>query len=336
MRTVQDYVEPRLTAAREQWRAIAARRPVAPGGRQVDFVPVETLLCLAASLLVNHRRYGGRTSHLAEEPVPSLARLFRRPNSSVLAKMANLDGSRTHGARHEVEAAAVLLSTPGALAAAYRLVLRAARDTGIDAAALPDFLGLEDDGTLELLGQEELTQADLEQDLHDAVATWHDKRPDLESRVTERLLVATARVGQHRFAAAVLRNHGHRCVFCGLAVGVAGARASRMLVASHIKPWRHSTTSERLDVGNGLTACPTHDVAFDTGLITVNGGLRIHVKPELRRSARHDPAARAAFGRPPLGERLLLPAQATPPDVQYLAWHHANVYRAAPGAEPAR
>jgi hypothetical protein len=76
-------------------------------------------------------------------------------------------------------------------------------------------------------------------------------------------------------------------------------RFLRMLTASHIKPWRTSTSSERLDVRNGLAACPTHDVAFDTGLLTVNGGLRIHVAPHLHADARDDPAVRAAFGRPP-------------------------------------
>jgi putative restriction endonuclease len=99
-----------------------------------------------------------------------------------------------------------------------------------------------------------------------------------------------------------------------------------MLVASHIKPWRHCSSAERLDVRNGLTACPTHDVAFDTGLITVNGGLRIHVTVDLAQFAVHDPAARAAFGRPPLCERLLLPDGAAPPSDAYLTWHHEKIY----------
>ncbi len=135
-----------------------------------------------------------------------------------------------------------------------------------------------------------------------------------------------ARVGQHRFASEVLRNHQHQCVFCGLAVHARGTRAQRMLVASHIKPWRVSSTAERLDARNGLTACPTHDVAFDVGLLTVNGGLRIHVLPSLDHATRSDPAARAAFGRPPLAERLLLPTGAPHPKVEYLSWHHRNVF----------
>src|SRR5208282_3379047 len=108
------------------------RGPVS-SGRQVTFLPVETLLCLAASFLVNHRRFGGSTAHQAPEPVPSLARLFSRPPSSVLAKMANLDGSRSHGAR-------------------------------------PDVLDLEDGGELALLGQDELDISVLEASLQEQIA----------------------------------------------------------------------------------------------------------------------------------------------------------------------
>jgi len=93
-----DYLGLTVGQAREEFRALRRRRPV-EAGRQVTFLPVETLLCLAASFVVNHRRFGGNTAHQAPEPVPSLALLFSRRPSSVLAKMANLDGSRSHGGR---------------------------------------------------------------------------------------------------------------------------------------------------------------------------------------------------------------------------------------------
>lgn len=334
MLTPRDYLELSSAAARSQWVSIEERHPVAQG-RQVDFAPVETLLCLAASLVVNHRKYGGRTSHLAPQPVPALALLFRRRNSSVLAKMANLDGSRKNGARHEVEVAGRLLSEPGELATRYQLILDAARDAGIDSDRLPDFLNLEDgDAGVFLLGQEELVESEVETAVQDACASWLRIRSDLDERITERLLVATARVGQHRFAQEVLRNHQHSCVFCGLSIASAGETIQRMLVASHIKPWRDCTPIERLDARNGLTACPTHDVAFDTGLMTVNGGLRIHVAPALMHSVRDNPAARAMFGQPPLGERLLIPASASRPRIDYLRWHHNNIYRSALSAAP--
>ncbi|MFI5937859.1 HNH endonuclease [Actinoplanes sp. NPDC051494] len=271
--------------------------------------------------MVNHRRYGGSTAHRAEEPVPTLAKLFKRPNSSVLAKMANLDGSRSNGARHELEVAVRLLGGQVELAAVYRIIVSSARDVGINADALPDFLHLEhDEAPLLLLGQDEIDSADL------AEAIWREQ-PNLDDKLTESLLIAAARIGQHRFACEVLKNHGHRCVFCGLAVTVDDRRAPRMLIASHIKPWRECDSRERLDVANGLTACPTHDVAFDTGLLTANGELRIHIYSELQRAAAGDPSVHAAFGRPPLGDRLFLPSEAVRPERAYLNWHRDHVFR---------
>jgi putative restriction endonuclease len=52
------YLELTVGQAREQFRALLTRRPV-QGGRQVTFLPAETLLCLAASFLVNRRRVPG-------------------------------------------------------------------------------------------------------------------------------------------------------------------------------------------------------------------------------------------------------------------------------------
>jgi putative restriction endonuclease len=120
--------------------------------------------------------------------------------------------------------------------------------------------------------------------------------------------------------------HGSRCVFCGLQPAAFGAK--RMLLAGHIKPWKDSTHSERLDPRSGLAACPAHDVAFDTGLLTVNGGLRIHVARSLSEATAADPLARQYYGRPPLRETLLLPADAQPPAGKYLDWHRQNIFAA--------
>jgi len=193
-----DYLDLTVGQAREQFRALAARRP-ASGGRQVAFLPAETLLCLAASFLVNHRHFGGTTAHQAPEPVPSLARLFSRPPSSVLAKMANLDGSRSHGARWDALAGAMLRDDPARFSRVYRVLLQAARAEGIGPGRLPDFLGLEYGGELALLGQEELDISVLEAALRDQLS--RDGGDTVQSVLeTERIMLAAARVGQHVFA----------------------------------------------------------------------------------------------------------------------------------------
>jgi putative restriction endonuclease len=284
---------------------------------------VETLLCLAASFVVNHRHFGGSTAHTAPEPVPSLARLFSRRPSSVLAKLANLDGSRSHGGKWDVLAGACLRDDPATFSDVYRIMLHAARAEGIGPDRLPDFLGLESGGELALLGQNELQTSVMEASFRDQIAR-DAASSGLSERDTERILLAAARVGQHLFARAVLDNCGGQCVFCGLKPGSFGAK--RMLLAGHIKPWKDSSPTERLDLRNGLAGCPAHDVAFDTGLLTVNGGLRIHVARSLADAASSDPMTRQYFGRPPLRERLMLPDEAQPPGRRYLDWHRDHIF----------
>ena len=86
-----------------------------------------------------------------------------------------------------------------------------------------------------------------------------------------------------------------------------------------------ATNSERLDPSNGIAACPTHDTAFDAGLIWVNGGQRIHFAVQLTAASRADPATNASFGRPPIAARLILPPGAEPPGGRYLDWHQQHI-----------
>jgi putative restriction endonuclease len=97
-------------------------------------------------------------------------------------------------------------------------------------------------------------------------------------------------------------------------------------VAGHIKPWKDSSPTERLDPRNGLAGCPAHDAAFDKGMITVNGGLRIHLAESLADAVRSDPLARQFYGRPTLREALLLPPGAWLPTRKYLDWHREKIF----------
>jgi putative restriction endonuclease len=190
----------------------------------------------------------------------------------------------------------------------YRVLLEAARLEGIGPDRLPDFLGLEPGGELTLLGQEELDLSVLEAELRDQIARQGAGRTETAERETERILLAAARVGQHVFARSVLANCGNQCVFCGFNPAPLGGK--RLLLAGHIKPWKDSSPSERLDTTNGLAACAAHDAAFDTGIITVNGGLRIHLARPLAHAVLADPLTRQYYGKPPLRDAPLLPAGA--------------------------
>lgn len=314
-----------VTAAssRLDWLSILRRPLPQPGKRQDRFNPSEVVLCLAAMLVVNHHRFGGSSAHMAPTPVPQLARVFRRSPSSILAKMANLDGSRTHGGRAELHAASILLDAGAVgLIESYRRILGAARTEGIDADELPDFLGSETT-PLMMLGQEELSDAEIEAAVAAKVEVLCSNN-GLAEKVTERLLVAVARVGQHVFARDVLANCGHSCVFCGLQPGPS-LRGRGLLRASHIKPWRVSTSKERLSVSNGLSACPDHDVAFDSGLIFLDDDLAVRLGAELRRGVEADHRMREMFGQPPICDRLILPAGSIEPSTELVRWHREHV-----------
>lgn len=127
----EDVLQISPDEAEVQWISILDR-PMAPGARQVDFLPVEVILCLMASLVVDHRRFGGSTADRAPTPIPELAELFRRPPTSVLAKLANLDGSRPHGAKYDQEVAERFLSDPPSLLRAYGSVRDGARARDVE------------------------------------------------------------------------------------------------------------------------------------------------------------------------------------------------------------
>jgi len=138
-----DYLDLTESGARQQFEELLKRETPADGERQDVFMPVETLLCLAAADVVNHRQFGGKTAHLAPEPVQSLAELFRRRPSSVLAKMANLDGSRPNGAKWDEDVGRSLREQPARFENVYRVLFQAARAEGVGPDRLRDFLDLE-------------------------------------------------------------------------------------------------------------------------------------------------------------------------------------------------
>ena len=201
--------------------------------------------------------------------------------------MANLDGSRSHGGKWDVLAGAMLRDDPAHFTHIYRILVSSARAESIGQDRLPDFLGLEYGGEFALLGQGELQTSALERAFKAQIAQRVSEGVFSEKQ-TEQIILAAARVGQHVFAVNVLSNCGQRCVFCGLNPSAFGAK--RMLVAGHIKPWKDSEPGERLDPRNGLAACPSHDVAFDTGLLTVGAALQIHVSEALADAVRGTPS----------------------------------------------
>ena len=91
---------------------------------------------------------------------------------------------------------------------------------------------------------------------------------------TEAISTAKSRRGQDLFRRAVLSAYQNRCC-------VTGVSDTRLLVASHIKPWRDDKEN-RLNPANGLCLNVLHDKAFDIGLITIGEDYRIKISSTLK------------------------------------------------------
>ena len=75
---------------------------------------------------------------------------------------------------------------------------------------------------------------------------------------TTRQSVILSRIGQGQFRTDLIE-YWQGC-------SISGCKQIEVLRASHIKPWRSSSNTERLDLYNGLLLLPNLDACFDSGL----------------------------------------------------------------------
>lgn len=132
---------------------------------------------------------------------------------------------------------------------------------------------------------------------------------------TEREQISRARIGQGLFRTRV-RDFEKSCRLTGIA-------SPRLLVASHIKPWRASSSYERLDGANGLLLTRHVDHLFDKGFITFedNGSVTVSSRlPEDDLLRLGLAGAVARNGKPFAKEQL-----------PYLSYHRSEVFQ-----QPAR
>ncbi len=92
---------------------------------------------------------------------------------------------------------------------------------------------------------------------------------EAQATETEKQALVQARRGQGLFRNRVRAFEPH--------CRVTGVSSDRLLIASHIKPWKTATNQERLDGNNGLFLSPHIDKLFDSGFITFTprGALRV-------------------------------------------------------------
>ena len=82
-----------------------------------------------------------------------------------------------------------------------------------------------------------------------------------EERETIKEAITKIRIGQSQFRNDILNSDSNSCIFTDI-------NDPKLLIASHIKPWKESSNVERRDLHNGLLLTPTFDKLFDRFLIT--------------------------------------------------------------------
>lgn len=114
-----------------------------------------------------------------------------------------------------------------------------------------------------------------------------DARNVIENRICERIkkdskLISTekemlikARNGQGVFRDRIIEKY-HKCIITGIS-------DSRLLIASHIHPWRSANNDERLSAENGLLFSPLYDKLFDIGLISFSKDMKIIISNKMNK-----------------------------------------------------
>jgi putative restriction endonuclease len=125
----------------------------------------------------------------------------------------------------------------------------------------------------------------------------------------EKAVVSRARLGQAKYRRALLEE----CPFCPVTM----VTDDRILIASHIKPYSHSSAEEKYDPKNGFMFTPTIDYLFDQGFITFEDNKKILISPWL---------SKPTISRLGLRDQTSYPMLPTEGREKYLSYHRASIF----------
>lgn len=130
--------------------------------------------------------------------------------------------------------------------------------------------------------------------------------------------IVNTRVGQDFFRQAVLSAYDNRCCITGTII-------PEFLIASHIKPWRNSTPSEKTDPHNGLCLNVFVDKAFDKGFITIDKNYCVVISESLKKYQDLDDTVRS-FIINVEGKDISVPNKFRP-NALYLEYHRDVIFK---------
>lgn len=104
----------------------------------------------------------------------------------------------------------------------------------------------------------------------------NDIKQDSNLKQTEKESIIKSRIGQGSFRNSLITKYNKKCVITGIA-------DTRLLIASHIKPWSISSNENRLSSENGLLLNALYDKMFDLGLISFNAKGNILISKSIKK-----------------------------------------------------
>ena len=126
------------------------------------------------------------------------------------------------------------------------------------------------------------------------------------------------RIGQDFFRQAVLASYDMQCCVTGL-------QNTKLLIASHIKPWCNASDLEKTNPANGLCLNSMHDALFDKGFMTLDDQYRVLLSSELRQVEMDLDTKDWLFKYE--GTKIHLPTNKLfLPDKKFLEYHRESVF----------
>ncbi len=129
----------------------------------------------------------------------------------------------------------------------------------------------------------------------------------------EKIVQSSARIGQTFFRQTLLNAYESKCCITGLS-------EPRLLVASHIIPWR-CDKKNRLNPRNGLLLSALHDKAFDIGMITINEDMTVRVSKTLSSKDSYMKESILSYD----GKQIAIPNKFHP-DPAFLTYHRFHIF----------
>ncbi len=148
-----------------------------------------------------------------------------------------------------------------------------------------------------------------------AEAPGTDTPSDVDYSGSDVLAMTKRRQGQRLFRDAVFTAYQSRCCITDIA-------DSRLLIASHIKPWREDKAN-RLNPSNGLCLSALADRAFDQGLISLSDNYEVIVSSVLKAQSENKYIHNMFCANE--GRAIRMPEKFLPA-TEFLVWHRENLF----------